>query len=72
MTIVELRNHLLVQCPKNRKCDDCSKKFASMDEFEAHLKYVCPSLKIQCSSCNEKLARRDFRNHECYLKQMNS
>jgi len=67
--IFGLATHLNEECTKNRTCWECDKTFSTLKEFHTHLKFVCDFVKIECSDCNQKLIRREFRLHDCYIKK---
>ena len=64
-----LAEHLKQDCSKNRTCYECDKTFSYQKEFHAHLQYVCDFVKIQCADCSQKLTRREFKLHDCFIKK---
>jgi len=64
-----LTEHLNKDCGKNRTCYECDKTFSNQKEFYTHLQYVCDFVKIECSDCNQKLIRREFKLHDCFVKK---
>ena len=58
--------HLEQECTLNRRCAACQKDFDSLHDYKYHLKYSCPSVRLQCSDCNIWLLRSHFIQHDCY------
>lgn len=68
-TLEKLHEHLNEECPKNRTCMDCEKTFNSKEQFHAHLKFLCGSVKINCATCDKSMTRKQYFLHDCFVTE---